>query len=50
MRSKIGIIKEKQLDEIENVQNMFQLTKDMLSGYKSNLFFSIKGFTIKGGR
>ena len=46
---KNGIIEKKPLDEIENVQNMFQLTKDMLSGYKSNLFFSIKGFTIKGG-
>ena len=46
---KDGIIKKKPLDEIENIQNMFQLTKDMLSGYKSNLIFSIKGFTIKGG-
>tara|TARA_Y100000389_G_scaffold202565_1_gene248227 strand:+ start:361 stop:1503 length:1143 start_codon:yes stop_codon:yes gene_type:complete len=42
-----GVIEKTQLEEIENISNSFNLTKEMLYGYYQDLFFSIKGFTIK---
>jgi len=44
---KEGQIIQRPLPEIENINNIFPLTKEMLMGYQSDLFFSIKGFTIK---
>ena len=43
-----GKIERKELQEITNINNIFKLSKEMLKGYQSELFFSIKGFTIKG--
>jgi len=40
-------IKKVKLQEIENILTIFQLSKEMLEGYKQNIVFSIKGFTIK---
>ena len=40
-------IEKKELQEISNITNVFQLTKDMLNSYQVELFYSIKGFTIK---
>ena len=35
------------LHEIEMVNHVFPITKDMINSYNEDLFFSIKGFTIK---
>ena len=40
-------IKKVKLHEIKNILTIFQLSKEMLEGYKQNIVFSIKGFTIK---
>ena len=42
-----GEIKMKQLDNISNIENIVDLSKEMLCGYQTETFFSIKGFTIK---
>ena len=42
-----GEIKMKQLDNISKIENIIELSKGMLYGYQSELFFPIKGFTIK---
>lgn len=41
------IIENKPLEHIDNISNSFNLTKEMLNGYNGDLFFSIKGFTVK---
>ena len=40
-------IERKELDRIPNITNIFQLTKNMIKDYQGDLFFPIKGFTIK---
>tara|TARA_Y100001935_G_scaffold254350_1_gene263127 strand:+ start:147 stop:1223 length:1077 start_codon:yes stop_codon:yes gene_type:complete len=35
------------LQEIESINNVFPIEKDMINSYNGDLFFSIKGFTIK---
>jgi len=44
---KDGQIIQQPLQEIENISTMFQLSKEMLIGYQSDLIYSIKGFTVK---
>jgi hypothetical protein len=46
-RKEDGQIVQKPLQEIENITNIFPLSKEMMLGYQSELFFSIKGFTVK---
>ena len=41
-------IEKKELQTISNITNTFPLTKNMLKDYQGDLYFSIKGFTIKG--
>ena len=44
---KNGIIKREELQKITNITNVFNLTKTMIKDYQGDLFFPIKGFTIK---
>ena len=43
-----GIVK-KDLHEIPMITNIFKLTKTMLNDYQGDLFYPVKGFTIKTG-
>ncbi len=40
-------IEKKELQVIPTINNMFTLTKEMLNSYQGDLFYSIKGITIK---
>ena len=40
-------IEKKELQVISNITNIFQLTKNMIKDYQGDLFFPIKGFTVK---
>ena len=44
---KDGIMIYQPLQEIENITNIFQITNKMLMSYNYELFFAIKGFTVK---
>ena len=44
---KEGSIEKKELDTISCINNTFQLTKEMIKDYRGDLFYPIKGFTIK---